>query len=67
MPDFWRGCGYRLLARTPEGRLAVTDDFLRSFLVRPELAPVPDSCAAELHLHDALLAHPRDTIDTAAI
>jgi hypothetical protein len=67
VPDFWRGCGYRLLARTPEGRLAVTDDFLRSFLVRQELAPVPGSCAAELHLHDALLAHPRDTIDTAAI
>ena len=66
MPDFWRSCGYRLLARTPEGRLAVTDDFLRSFLVRPELAPVPDSCAAELHLHDALLAHPRDTVDAAA-
>jgi hypothetical protein len=36
VPDFWRGCGYRLLARTPEGRLAVTDDFQRSFLVRQE-------------------------------
>ena len=67
MPDFWRGCGYRLLARTSEGRLAVTDDFLRSFLVRPELAPVPESCAAELHLHDALLARPRGTVDTAAL
>ena len=67
MPDFWRSCGYRLLARTPEGRLAVTDDFLRSFLVRPELAPVPDSCAAELHLHDTLLAHPRGAVDAAAL
>ena len=67
MPDFWRSCGYRLLARTPEGRLAVTDDFLRSFLVRPELAPVPDSGAAELHLHDTLLADPRITVDAAAL
>lgn len=67
MPDFWRSCGYRLLARTPEGRLAVTDDFLRSFLVRPELAPVPDSCAAELHLHDTLLAQPRGAVDAAAL
>ena len=67
MPDFWRSCGYRLLARTPEGRLAVTDDFLRSFLVRPELAPVPDSCAAELHVHDTLLAHPREAVEASAL
>jgi hypothetical protein len=56
-----------LLARTPEGRLAITDDFLRSFLVRPELAPVPESCAAELHLHDTLLAQPRAMVGPAAI
>ncbi len=59
MPDFWRSCGYRLLAAGAEGRLAVTDDFLRSYLTRPELAPVRESCAAELALHDALLADPR--------
>jgi len=40
----------------------VTDDFLRSYLVRPELAPVPESCAAELRLHDALLAQPRRAV-----
>ena len=34
--------------------LAPTDEFLRSFLNRPELAPVPESCAAELALHAAL-------------
>ena len=59
MPDFWRSCGYRLLGRDARGRLAVTDDFLRSYLARPELAPVPESCAAELRLHDALLAATR--------
>ena len=30
------------------------DDFLRRFLTRPELAPVPESCVAELALHAAL-------------
>ena len=56
MPDFWPSCGYRLLARGGDGRLTVTDDYLRSFLARPELAPIPESCAAELALHDALQA-----------
>src|SRR5438093_13558002 len=51
VPDFWRGCGYRLLAQGAEGTLRLTDDFLRSFLTRPELAAVPDSGPAELALH----------------
>ena len=59
MHDFWPGCGYRLLARTPEGQLQVTDDFLRSLLERPELAPVAGSCADEIALHAQLLASPR--------
>jgi Family of unknown function (DUF6352) len=39
-----------------------TDDFLRLFLARPELAPVPESCAAELALHAALLASPTQAV-----
>ncbi|HEX6945648.1 MAG TPA: DUF6352 family protein, partial [Casimicrobiaceae bacterium] len=62
MPDYWTTCGYRLLSRGADGRLVVTDDFLRSFLARPELAPIAESCAAELALHDALLAEPRRTV-----
>ena len=62
MPDFWRSCGYRLLAHGPDGSLQLTDDFLRSLLVRPELAPVPESCAAELQLHDVLMAEPRRSV-----
>jgi hypothetical protein len=62
MPDFWPSCGYRLLDVDAAGRLRVTDDFLRSFLLRPELAPVPDSCAAEIALHDALLEDPSRTV-----
>jgi hypothetical protein len=59
VPDFWPSCGYRLLTVGADGRLTITDDFLRSYLVRPELAPIRESCAAELALHDALLGNPR--------
>ena len=59
MPDFWPSCGYRLLAKGADGRLTLTDDFLRSTLLRPELAPVAESCAAEIALHERLLAVPR--------
>lgn len=65
MPDFWSSCGFGLLTAGTDGRLRVSDDFLRSFLVRPELAPVPDSCPAELALHDALLAAPQRPVADA--
>jgi hypothetical protein len=67
MPDFWPSCGYRLLTVGSDGRLTVTDDFLRSYLLRPELAPIRESCAAEHALHDALLAEPRRTIAPAEL
>ena len=59
MPDYWPSCGYRHLTRGGDGRLTVSDAFLRGYLTRPELAPVPESCHAERALHDALLANPR--------
>jgi hypothetical protein len=67
VPDFWRSCGYRLLARNAGGTLRVTDDFLRSLLVRPELAPIPESGPAELALHDALLADPGQRVAATAL
>ena len=67
MPDFWRSCGYRLLSIRGDGRLDVTDEFLCSYLLRPELAPVPESCDAELRLHDRLLADPRREVAPAEI
>ena len=66
MPDFWRGCGYQLLAREA-GRLAVTDDYLRAYYARPELAPIPASCAAEQALHADLLAQPRLAVDSSRL
>ncbi len=67
MPDFWPSSGYRLLARTGDHRLQVTDAFLRMHLLRPELAPIAESCDNELRLHEALLAAPRRAIAPAEI
>ena len=60
--DFWASSGYRHLTVGADGRLTVTDAFLRSQLLRPELAPIPESCDAELALHDALVAQPRRAV-----
>jgi len=62
MPDFWSSCGYRLLTTGADGRLTLTDDFLRSSLLRPELAPVAESCAAEIAVHEKLINVPRATV-----
>jgi len=43
MPEFWTSCGYRLLKADSDGTLVVTDEFLQSFLLRPELVPVLES------------------------
>jgi hypothetical protein len=65
VPDFWQSCGYNLLERRGDGRLVVTDDYLRLYYARPELAPVTESCAAERALHAALVRNPRrDVADT---
>jgi hypothetical protein len=62
MPDFWPSCGYTLLKREGDGRLVVTDDYLRLYYARPELAPVPESCAAERALHASLMETPRRNV-----
>ncbi len=70
MKDFWLSCGHHLLDRDAGGGLVVTDEFLKAYLARPELAPPPDACAAERALHAGLLADPRRRVapaDVAAI
>lgn len=67
MPDFWPACGYRLLTEGGDGRLTVTDAFLRNYLTRPELSPIAESCRDELALHDVLLANPRQVVTPAAL
>lgn len=67
MHDYWPNCGYRLLGRSAEGHLIVSDDFLRSLLARPELAPVAQSCADELALHRRLSDQPRLAVSEAQL
>jgi Family of unknown function (DUF6352) len=63
MPELWERCGFRQLARSADGQLHVTDDFLRLYFERPELAPIEQSCAAERALHVRLLSEPRRTVE----
>ncbi len=56
--NFWPSCGYDRLQVNDQGWLAVTPDYLRLFLDRPELALVPESCKAERRLHQALRDDP---------
>jgi hypothetical protein len=67
MHDYWPDCGYRLLAHDASGQLVVTDAFLASLLQRTELAPVAESCPAELDLHARLLAAPRAAVTEAQL
>ena len=67
MNDFWRSCGYHLLTRSAAGRLTVTDDYLRAYYLRPELAPVDASCPGERELHAALMEAPRLAVDDRSI
>jgi len=67
MTDFWQSCGYNLLRKRADGRLVVTDDYLRLYYARPELALVAESCAAERALHAALVQQPRRTVTPAEI
>lgn len=67
MSDFWQSCGYHLLRRNADGRLLVTDDYIRAYYLRPELVPVAESCDAERALHAALVAEPRCSVADAEI
>lgn len=62
MPDFWRASGYGLLTHDRRGRLVLSDDYLRAYLMRPELRPVDESGPGERALHAALLESPRKPI-----
>jgi hypothetical protein len=67
MKDFWLSCGHHLLDRDLGGGLLVTDEFLKAYLARPELAPPPEACVVERTLHAALLADPRRPVEAADI
>ena len=67
MPEFWLDSGYRLLDRTIDDELAVTDDFLRAYFMRPEIEPVEESCDIERKLHERLMVNPKHSVSPEEI
>jgi hypothetical protein len=65
--DFWLSCGHHLLDRDAGGGLLVTDEFLKAYMARPEIAPPAEACVAERTLHERLLADPRQRVGPAQI
>ena len=55
----WVTSGLHLAEPTGDGRVAVTLDLLRAWLMRAELRPIPESCDAERALHASLVENPR--------
>ncbi len=67
MTNFWPHSAYKTLTVGPDKQLLVTDDFLRTYLLRPELNLVPESCAVERALHQRLSESPRAAISDEEI
>jgi len=67
MPNFWPNCGYSTLQVNADQQLLITDDFLRIYLARPELALIPESCVNERAIHQLLINNPRALIDDAEL
>lgn len=65
MQNFWPSSGLAGLARDARGWLRPNDAYLRRLLERPELAVLPESCAAERALHAALHSDPRQPMNAA--
>ncbi|MBU3624623.1 hypothetical protein ICN48_00010 [Polynucleobacter sp. JS-Safj-400b-B2] len=59
MTNYWPNSAYSTLTISSDDQLLVTDDFLRTYMERPELKLVPESCPIELSLHQRLTENPR--------
>jgi hypothetical protein len=57
--DFWLTSGHHLLDRGEDGRLKITDEFLKAYLARPELMPPAGACIAEREIHRQMMINPR--------
>ncbi len=67
MTAFWRSSGYHLIEIDGAGALRATDEWLRAYLGRSELAPIDTSCVKERALHEHLMHNPRGKIDGATL
>ncbi|MFM9942387.1 MAG: DUF6352 family protein [Hyphomicrobiaceae bacterium] len=59
MNDFWVSSGHHLIDRDSDGRLVVTDTFLKAYLARAEIVPPPEACLIERAIHQRLMREPR--------
>jgi len=57
--DFWLSCGHHLVDRDPGRGMLLSDELLKAYLARPEIAPPPEACDVERSLYTTLLADPR--------
>jgi Family of unknown function (DUF6352) len=62
MSDFWVSSGHHLVDRDTDGRLVVTDDFLKAYLARPEVVPPEEACLVERAVHQRLMRNPREPV-----
>ena len=67
MTNYWPSSAYHTLKVGSDNQLLVTDDFLRTYLLRPELSLVSESCNAEKALHQRLTNNPRAEIPAGDI
>ncbi len=67
MTNYWLNSAYLTLAISPDHQLLVTDDFLRTYMERPELKLVPESCPIEHSLHQRLTENPRADVSESEI
>jgi hypothetical protein len=65
--DFWLSSGHHLLEHDEQGRLVVTDEFIKLYLARPEVLPPAEACLAERGLHARLMRAPRSAVTMAEI
>ncbi len=61
--DFWLTSGWHLLDHNNDGHLVPTEDFMRAYFYRPEVAPIEESCEAEIELHKRLVDKPFDIVN----
>ncbi len=67
MQDFWIDSGFNHLERNDHGWLRVTPGYIRSILMRPELAPIAASGPNECRLHAELMEAPMQAVSIDAI
>lgn len=63
MREFWVSSGHHLVDHDEvSGGMLVTDDLLKAYFARPELAPPDEACMVERALHASLIAEPRKPV-----